>query len=87
MSHKSKAESHSPFTSIQILSPTVENIPGVKLYICLGDLTKMAFKMKKNPTLEKSLIYEVKSEGFPGIMAAWKLVPRTPLAILISFGD
>lgn len=47
VSHKSKAESHSPFTSIQILSPTVENITGVKLYIPLGDLTKMEFKMKK----------------------------------------
>lgn len=60
MSYKSKAESHSPFTSIQIPSPTVENTTGVKLYILLGDLTKMEFKMKKKPTLEKSLIYEVK---------------------------
>lgn len=47
MSHKSKAESHGLSTLIQIHSPAVENITGVKLYILLGDLTKMKFKMKK----------------------------------------
>lgn len=38
---------------------------------------------------ENSLIYEGKQPGFPGITAAWKLLPRTlgPLAILISSGD
>ncbi|KAJ7416616.1 hypothetical protein BTVI_35102 [Pitangus sulphuratus] len=40
-------------------SPTVETTTGVKLYILLGDLIKMEFKMEKSYP-GKSLIYEVK---------------------------